>query len=589
MSTLRPLVRAPVLSIVVASALGALGCGGPAIRHFPLRAPIDRDSDLSHVSIACREKPTKDDPHHRVCRPDEYVSSFAWDAADNTVFRPLSRFWAVDPGGEATNANALDEVADSAWFTNRLGQHEMSVEEIAAGPCKKPLDPNSPDGSWLIDKGKSDGATPGFRIKLPDKRKYMLKGDFDEQPERPSAASAMGVRFYWAAGFWVSCDDVVYFKPSLLKLSPGLTVTTNEGVTYDFDQKRLDDIVEKSPHRGDTIRMQSSQWLDGLPIGPFKYDGTKDDDPNDVVAHEDRRELRGAKLLAAWINHFDAREQNTMNVWFSDDPKNPDASPGYVRHYYLDVSDSFGSVWAWDGISRRLGYSYYLDFPHVAQDFITFGLLDRRWNTVQKPTGGGELFGYFRGDDFDPETWHPGYPNPAFSRMSERDGAWMARIIARFSPDAVAAIVKVGDFTKPENEAYILNVVLERQRRIVRRYLGRLSPVTDVKVVGTQVCGLDLARKSGVFADKTFAYRAHLLDDDAKPTRELGVTAQPDGRVCVDLAATAPDGGWRDDDPKRYRVVGLSNGVAPGLLRAHLYDLGPTRGLVLVGLERMDP
>jgi hypothetical protein len=201
-------------------AVGVTGCGG-AVRRFPLRAPLQQDTDMRSFAAPCRPDPSKDDPKHQSCTPEPYVSSFAWDAADHTIFRPLTRVFAVDPGGEAVNVNAMDEVPDSSWFENRLGRRPLSMDEITKGPCKKDLEPEgAKDGSWLIDKGKSDGATPGFRVKT-ESGKFLLKGDFDAQPERPSAASAIGMRLYYAAGFHVSCDSVVYFKPSLLKLTPG--------------------------------------------------------------------------------------------------------------------------------------------------------------------------------------------------------------------------------------------------------------------------------------------------------------------------------------------------------------------------------
>ena len=536
--------------------------------------------------MPCRLDPTPEDPAHRVCTPKPYVSSFAWDAADNTLFRPLTRVFALDGGGEATNVNALDEVPDSSWFENRLGVRVPSLEDMVKGPCKVELDPGAADGTWVIDKGKSDGATPGFRVKVPNKGKFMLKGDFDAQPERPSAASAIGVRLYHAVGFHVSCDAVVYFKPSLLKLTPGLTVTTNAGVTSPFDEKALDLIVTHSPKRGEAIRMQSSEWLPGLPLGPFKYDGVRADDPNDIIPHEDRRELRGGRLLAAWMNHFDAREQNTMSVWMADDRKHADSSPGYIKHFYLDTSDSFGSEWDWDGISRRLGFSHYLDLPHVGQDFVSLGLVRRRWLTVERPQD-GEIFGYYRADDFDAATWHAGYPNPTFDRMTERDGAWMARILARFTPEHLGALVKKGDFSEKKHEQYLLDTLLTRQQRVLRRYLGKLSPVTDLVVKGSRICGVDLARKSGLFSAGDFKYEAALLTDAGEKASDLVATAAGEAEICIELPSSAPPAGMADDDGRRYRVVRLRNRQAPGSLWVHLYDLGPERGLVLAGIERM--
>jgi hypothetical protein len=56
----------------------------------------------------------------------------------------------------------------------------------------------------------------------------------------------------------------------------------------------------------------------------------------------------------------------------------------------------------------------------------------------------------------------------------------------------------------------------------------------------------------------------------------------------VDLPHVAADGGAADDAPGRYVWVRLEDGVATGPLVIHLYDLGPVRGYVLAGLERVD-
>ncbi len=571
--------------LVCVFALFAAACGGAP--RFPLREPLATDTDRRPVSVACEERPTEKEPQHVSCAPEPYVSPLAWDAVDNSIFRPISRVFAVDPAGPAVNVNALDEVPDSAWFENRLGRGELTREELLRGACK-PEETLSPSAagpkSWLIDQGKPNGASPGFRIKVSGKQKYMLKTDTLAQPERPSAASAIGAAIYHAVGFNTSCEQVVYFEPAILDLKPGLTVTDNSGITKPFDQAALAHVLaQASKGQGSLVRMQASAWLPGYLLGPFTYAGTRGDDPNDVIPHEDRRELRGARVLAAWINHFDAREQNTMDSWIAVDPRVNDSSPGYVRHYYLDTSDSFGSEWDDDRISRRLGNSYLLDFGDIGTDFVTFGARTGPWERAER-TPGFEQFGYFRAQNFEPDGWKNEYPNPAFSRATEHDNAWMARILSRFSRDDIAALVSLGRFSRPEQSAYLTGVLEARLQKILERYLLVLSPLADARVEGKRSLVLtDLVRHRGLRKESAFRYRASAGQGTSAP---LSVRVEPRGALRIDLQHRAFGRGVPADDASRYLVVTLDNGVARYPLRVHLYDLGAEHGFRVVGLER---
>ena len=560
-----------------------VGCGGPP--RFPLRDRLAVDTDLRPVSIKCEKRPTEKEPNHVACAPEPYISPLAWDAADNTLFRPISKFFAVDPPQEARNVDAFDEVPDSAWFTNRLGKKKPPTPELLRGACRPEdvLDPSGAEpGSYVIDQGKPNGATPGFRVKIGGKKKYMFKTDLKEQPERPSAASAIGAALYHAVGFNTSCEQVLYIDPSLLKLTPGLKATANDGVTRDFDKKALDKVLDVAAKNGEKYRFQASAWLPGYLLGPFKYEGTRSDDPNDIIPHEDRRELRGGRVLAAWLNHFDAREQNSMDSWIALDTKNPDSSPGFVRHYYLDTSEVFGSEWDWDGISRRLGHSYLLDFHHISEDFVTIGVIERPWEREQR-TKGLEMFGYFHYREFEPDAWLNEYPNPAFSRATERDNAWMARILSRLDRADVRALVEgLGKFSRPDMTDHLTEVLERRLQKIVDRYLFKLSPIADLRVEGNVLCGVDLARRRGARTDAEFRYAA-----EVKGRGPTNVEAQAEGVICTTLAHVAQDGGSADDDASRYVVVRMTNGAAKGPIEAHLYDLGPSRGYKLVGLERL--
>ncbi|HET8935789.1 MAG TPA: hypothetical protein VFN67_20215 [Polyangiales bacterium] len=525
-------------------------------QRFPLRPVMWRDDDRTAFAPA----------------PAEYISPFAWDGADQMVFRPVARFFAVDPAGRATNVNALDEVPDSSWFENRIGQHAFTPADIVSGPCGADvLDVNMPPGSWVIDHGKTNGANPGFRVNIPGVGKFLLKADPDGEPQRATGATAIAARLYHAAGYFAPCDSVVYFDPRILHLTPGLTASDNSGVARPFDQAALDSLLSHASHRAGLVRMGASRWLPGKPIGPARYEGTRDDDPNDVVPHEDRRELRGARLMAAWLNHFDSREQNTMDVFMplADDSQH---RLGHVRHYILDLGDCFGSVWASDELSRRLGHAYYFDFSYLMLDFVSFGAVSRPWERARRDGG---IFNYFSARDFDPEDWRGGYPNPAFVRMTEADGAWFARILARFDDSLISAAVGVGQYDPP-SAAYLVRTLIARRDLILQRYLTRLSPLADLRVRGHELCGVDLARRVNA-VKKPSAPDARLLDADGP--RALPLHWNERDELCVTLPPLAAK------QPLAYGIVEIATGSSSQPLRAHVYDRGAT-GLWLAGIER---
>jgi hypothetical protein len=534
---------------------------------FPLRDPLGVDPDQQ--------------PFDRM--PDVYWSPLVWDGVDNTLFARVSRGLRVDVGAEAENVNSLDEVGSSSWFENR---RVNSIDEAARGGC----DPNDmlpdevADGAWTIDHGKDDGVTLGFRISVPGKGKFLLKADDQSQPERNSAASVIGNAIYHAAGFNTACEQVIYVRRAEFVLKPGLTVTGNDTATKPFDEAALRHVLASSSHRADgAVRMEASKWLPGVPLGPFRYVGTRADDPNDVIRHENRRELRGSRILGAWLNHFDSREQNSFDTWIAVDPARP-RGPGFVRHYILDVNDVLGGEAQPPEFSTRLGHSYYLDFADVARDFITFGAAVRPWEREHR-VAGREKFGYFTADNFEPQAWKSGYPNPAFVRMTERDAAWMARIIARFTPAQIHAIATGGRFANPTDADYIARVLIARQRIILSRYLTRLSPIADVQVdADGAISATDLAVASGIPEAARASFRVVQRGPQPRP---LSVDAdRASGRVRF-VPVSVADDRLADTDPRRLTVFEVSDGVAAPL-EIHTYDLG-RRGFRLVGVVRRAP
>jgi len=562
----------------LALALLVLGCGSPTAR-FPLKEPLWRDPDR----------------HSFKTPPEEYFSPFAWDGADQLVFRPISRFFAVDPLGEASNVNSFDEVPDSSWFTNRIGlplargKPAPTLQAFARGPCvTQPLDTNGP---WTVTGAKPNGFNPGFIIKAANGLRYLIKFDGLAQGVRPTAADVIGSRIYHAAGFFTPCNRVVYFDRSILNIDPKARGEDADGDDEPLTQAHLDVVFSKAQVLPDgRYRAASSLFVDGKPLGPWTYQGRRADDPNDVVDHEMRRELRGAYVLAAWTNHFDSREQNTLSAWV-ESARQPDR--GYLRHYYIDFGDCFGSIWEPPLLGRRIGSAYYFDVPYLLEDFVTLGIPQRPWDTARLGKSGA-VFGYYDVKHFRPDMYRPGYPNPPFSAMTERDAAWMARILSRFSDRHVAALVNSADLRSELLVSELTRILIGRRDKLLKRYLGRLSPLANPRI-DTGVLCLDDAAVSAGIAAPTRGYIAQGYAGDALTPKHVAVQPRAGG-VCVALPAPSPGASqeyWVVDIAARKdaaaRADAISRAAIDGLslypTRVHLMALrsGSYR---VVGVER---
>src|SRR5690606_13722080 len=118
-----------------------------------------------------------------------------------------------------------------------------------------------------------------------------------------------------------------------------------------------------------------------------------------------------------------------------------------------------------------------LDFEHILIDFITLDTISRPWFDARHGAAGVTL-GYYDVFRFTPDAWRPGYPNPAFDRLTEGDAAWMARIVARFTDEHVRALARQGLFLDPVVESELARILMGRRDKILERYLTRLSPLT---------------------------------------------------------------------------------------------------------------
>jgi len=187
-----------------------------------------------------------------------------------------------------------------------------------------------------------------------------------------------------------------------------------------------------------------------------------------------------------------------------------------------------------------------------------------------------------------PDDWQPGYPNPAFGRADERDQAWMARILARLSRPALEAIVASAELRSPTTARGLVEVLEGRKSKLLQRYLSVVSPLSDVRIEGLQLCARDLGVDAGVADVRSRRYEATAFVDDTALAHGRGLLTydRHDGVVCAQLP---PD---TDATRARPAYVVIDLDVARGQtgpLRVHLYDFGASAGVRLVGIERPDP
>lgn len=475
--------------------LGAACATAPEWR----RAPHDRP-----FQAAPAPKP------HRM--PEPTRASEWWTVISYAGAGPISRgvnpgYWVerlLDPPA-ALDVNAFGQVLDSTWFTNRLAlDPRLSPARIARGPNRAA---GPADGPLLVLGGKAEGATPGLLVQDTRGARYLVKFDPPAFPELASGAEIIATKVLWAAGYHVPENYVVRFELSRLALSPDATTSGRYGATIPLTEQMVRDLVALvNPYPDGTIRALFSRIIDGEPLGPFSYRGTRPDDPNDTVPHERRRSLRGLRLFSAWLNNVDTRDANSLDVFV---PAEDAPQLGFVKHYLLDFGDALGSA----GTSPKYpgeGYEGLLDWPLVMQSLGTLGLRYRYWLPIRRAPH--RAVGIFEAQVFEPERWRPHLPNPAFDSAGTLDDYWAASIIARFDVEDLVAIVRAAEYSDRAAEAWVLRVLLQRQYRILEWVFSKVLPLDALRILdGYRVHLEDLAVRAALLEPGQVGYRYRLV------------------------------------------------------------------------------
>jgi hypothetical protein len=373
----------------------------------------------------------------------------------------------------AMNVNTLDEVPDSSWFTNRIGRRAMSTAEIVRGPDR--FNAISLD-EWVVSGGKATGLQPGFRMTDPAGHLYQIEVDPPSNPELASGAEIIGTAFYHAFGYHTVDVYLAELDSSRLVISETATMRDPlNGKRRRLTRQDLDDVLRGAARqRNGKYRVLVSRFAEGKPLGNFRYYGTRPDDPNDIVPHEHRRELRGARVFGAWLNHDDSRGINSLDMLAEE------AGKRYVKHYMFDFGSILGSGTIF-AQRHRSGNEYILEWQPGWHTLATLGVYVRPWMLIDYP-GVPPSVGRFEGDAFDPARWKPEYPNPAFQVMRPDDAFWAARIVSKFTDETIRAVVAKARYSDPRATEYITATLIKRRDKVVKTWLNRVNPVVNVSI-----------------------------------------------------------------------------------------------------------
>ncbi len=516
------------------------------------------------------DDPVVDDPDRANVPPPAFRAlSDYYDYFENAVRQPGR------DGGAAMNINTLGEVPVSSWYApqHRHYDERLSLDALRRGPLRGA----GPDasGKWTVVTGKSEGKSAGLTVVDPQGDRYLLKFDGPGHIELSTGAEAISTRIMYALGYHVPENYLVRFTRDQLAAHPEATYVDPVGTERPLTAAAIDAILEDAAQYPDgSYRALASRFLEGTPLGPFRYHGTRPDDANDLFPHEMRRELRGLRVAAAWLNHDDSRSINSLDMYVEDGGRR------FVRHYLIDFGTTLGGgplgpkePWA--------GREYIVEGRTILTSALTLGFAGRPWTREQGL--GLPAVGYLRTDYFDPEAWRPQYPNPAFDNMDADDAFWMAKQIAHFTDAEIRALVETGQYTHPRATDALTQALMARRDEIADAYLGHGGGFDRFAVVDGRVTFADLIHPSGRVAS---IYTVRWFGFDNRSGRRTKVL----GRDTLRAPSAPLPPGLQTNPETRYLVAVFARMGHPGSTEVYLRREGGQEAsraaLTVVGIRR---
>jgi hypothetical protein len=311
-----------------------------------------------------------------------------------------------------------------------------------------------------------------------------------------------------------------------------------------------------------TYRFSATRWPPGVDVGRTPAAGIRGDDPNDRVAHENRRTLRALKLVGAWLGMTRFTPHDLRDVYVGQ------PGDGHLLHYLVGMDKSLGTEAI---IGKR---------PEQKNEMILLASLGLAPDPNIPPTQRKYQAIGAIGEEVDPGQYRPGLPFPPMDVMNGADAYWIAKRIAAVTEEQVLYAVRSGKVSNGTARKLLFELILARQRRVVEWGYAQTTPCDVESVDERGIVVLDRAVAAGHTVGKVVEYVVSYIDS-AGDTSNPGAVLSPEGArfvLPVPRAAFAKDG---------YAVVRLrseaAGAEAPRWLEVHVKR--DERGTRLLGVR----
>jgi len=353
---------------------------------------------------------------------------------------------------------------------------DVTAEDLYNGFGRSAL-PRMDEKVWSYSAPKETaGMNPGYEVESDGKRFKLKFGEFSSEP--------VVTRMFWALGFQADPTDyspgakVAYDRRIFTEFNSRQPVRTTFTIfwfiplysmnlqrhrdPFDFvaaavlrDGRRWSG-AELKQHLmvGTNFQPAVERQIDYIVTTPanvqFKDPRIKSIGPWDYgqLDHADRREVRGAGLLAAWLGFWDTRFDNTKlrRVGSKSHPA--------LVHYFADLGGGLGrtsGLIAWHG-----------------EDVNAFP-----WTFTAPPLfqGRGRLARPLRIVDYSPVV-----PTPAFAAMTIDDARWMARLIGQLRVAQITQALTASGYDAPTTRLYAQKLISRRNKMMADLGLGAEFP-----------------------------------------------------------------------------------------------------------------